>query len=60
MPAPGILDYWVLDIPARRLIVHRDPRNGLYQSITAYKMPEAVAPLAAPDQEFRVAEAFPG
>ena len=56
----GILDYWVLDIPARRLIVHRDPRNGLYQSITAYKSHEAVAPLAAPDREFRVAEAFPG
>lgn len=56
----GILDYWVLDVAARRLIVHRDPRNGLYQSITAYGEDEAVAPLAAPDREFRVAEAFPG
>jgi len=56
----AIADYWVLDVPARRLIVHRNPRNGLYQSITAYSEHEAVAPLAAPDREFRVAEAFPG
>ena len=56
----GIADYWVLDVPARRLIVHRDPRNGLYQSITVYSEHEAVAPLAAPDRKFRVAEAFPG
>lgn len=56
----GIADYWVLDIPARRLIVHRDPRNGMYQSIAVYSEGEAVAPLAAPDREFRVEEAFPG
>jgi Uma2 family endonuclease len=56
----GIADYWVLDVPARRLIVHREPRNGRYQSIKAYKTHEAVAPLAALDREFRVADAFPG
>jgi Uma2 family endonuclease len=56
----GIADYWGLDVAARRLVVHRDPRNGLYQSITVYGEHEALAPLAAPDREFRVAEAFPG
>jgi Uma2 family endonuclease len=55
----GISDYWVLDIPARRLIVHRDPQNGLYKSITAYCEHEAVAPLSAPSQEFQVGRAFP-
>lgn len=55
----GIIEYWVFDIGARRLIVHRDPRNGLYQSVTAYRRDEAVAPLAAPQQEFRVGDAFP-
>jgi Uma2 family endonuclease len=55
----GILDYWVLDIAARRLVVHRDPLLGLYQSIAVYSEHEAVAPLAAPAREFRVAEAFP-
>jgi Uma2 family endonuclease len=56
----GIVEYWVLDIPAHRLIVHRDPRNGLYQSITVYRSDESVAPLAAPHSEFRVGDAFPG
>ena len=54
----GVPEYWVFDIPGRRLIVHRDPREGRYQSITAYADHENVRPLAAPDQEFRVGEAF--
>jgi Uma2 family endonuclease len=48
----GIADGWVFDIPARRLIVHRNPQNGLYKSITAYCEHEAVAPLSAANQEF--------
>lgn len=55
----GIVEYWVLDIPARRLIVHRDPQDGLYRSVTAYAEWESVAPLASPGREFHVAEAFP-
>jgi Uma2 family endonuclease len=54
----GITEYWVFDIPARRLIVHRDPRNGLYTMVAAYRPEEAVAPLAAPGHEFRVSAAF--
>ena len=54
----GIIDYWVFDIQARRLIVHRDPRNGHYQSITVYRSDESVAPLASPGNEFRVGAAF--
>jgi Uma2 family endonuclease len=56
----GIPDYWVFDIQAHRLIVHRDPRNGLYRSVAAYRSEEAVTPLAAPENEFRVGDAFPG
>lgn len=53
----GIADYWVVDIPARRIIVHRDPRDGQYRSVTAYSDQESV-PLAAPDAEFSIASAF--
>jgi Uma2 family endonuclease len=56
----GISEYWVFDIPAHRLIVHRDPRNGMYTSVAAYRPEEAVAPLAAPEHEFLVRDAFPG
>jgi Uma2 family endonuclease len=54
----GISDYWVFDIAGRRLIVHRDPRDGRYQAITAYSEEEAASPLAAPDRAFRIAEAY--
>ena len=55
----GIIEYWVLDVTGRRLIVHRDEKAGGYASIIAYSEHERVAPLAAPRSEFRVADAFP-
>jgi Uma2 family endonuclease len=54
----GIIEYWVVDVADRRLIVHRDPSEGLYRSVIAYAEQETLAPLAAPHSEFRVAEAF--
>jgi Uma2 family endonuclease len=54
----GIVEYWVIDVAARRLVVHRDPREGLYRSVTAYGEDETVAPLASPGPEFRVSAAF--
>ncbi|MGI8743827.1 MAG: Uma2 family endonuclease [Bryobacteraceae bacterium] len=55
----GIVEYWALDVRARRLIVHRNPRMGSYTTILVYAEHEGVAPLAAPDSEFRVGQAFP-
>lgn len=55
----GIVEYWVFDVAARRLVVHRDPGKGLYQSVAVYNDQESVSPLAAPGHEFRVGEAFP-
>jgi Uma2 family endonuclease len=55
----GIAEYWVLDVPGRRLIVHRDPQNGQYGSVTAYNEQEGVAPLAAPESTFQVRAVFP-
>jgi Uma2 family endonuclease len=54
----GIVEYWVIDVAARRLVVHRDARDGLYRSVTAYGEDETVMPLASPGSEFRVADAF--
>ena len=56
----GIAEYWVLDVNGRRLIVHRDPRDGGYSSIVEYGAGEEVAPLAAPDSTVRVGDAFAG
>jgi Uma2 family endonuclease len=54
----GIVEYWVLDIPGRRMIVHRDPREGQYASVVAYSAEESIAPLAAPESPLRVADAL--
>ena len=54
----AIAEYWVLDLVARRLIVHRNPVGGTYESVVVYGEHEQVAPLAAPHAEFRVADSF--
>ena len=48
----------MVDIQAKRIIVHRDPREGLYRSVTAYGEDEIVTPLASPVGEFKVADCF--
>jgi Uma2 family endonuclease len=55
----GIVEYWVLDVPGRRLIVHRDPQDGGYGLVTAYDEHENVAPLAASNSTFQVQTVFP-
>jgi len=54
----GIVEYWVLDVETRRLLVHRNPASGRYETIIAYEEHESVAPLAAPEHEFPVSIAF--
>jgi Uma2 family endonuclease len=54
----GIIEYWVLDIPGRRMIVHRNPQEGLYASVEAYSAEESLAPLASPESCLRVSDAF--
>ena len=56
----GIVEYWVLDVNGRRLIVHREPVGGTYQSIKQYSAQERVAPLGAPDRSLLVGDAFGG
>jgi Uma2 family endonuclease len=55
----GIVEYWVLDINRRQLIVHRNASAGKYESAMIYGDNETVSPLAAPQAEFRPAYAFP-
>ena len=54
----GIPECWVVDVLSRRIIVHRDPRDGQYRSVIAYSDQESVRPLAAPNAEFSVTSAF--
>ena len=43
----GISEYWVLDLPESRIVVHRHPDGSRYSSIVAYAIDEPVSPLAA-------------
>ena len=43
----GINEYWVLDLPEARIVVHRHPDGDRYSSIVAYAVDEPVTPLAA-------------
>ena len=54
----GIVEYWVLDLNGRRLIVHREPAVDGYRSVIAYSESEKVAPLALPQRELPVGDIF--
>lgn len=55
----GIADYWVLDITARQLYVHREPSADGYRSVVVYAEEEAVAPLSKTNALVRVRELLP-
>jgi Uma2 family endonuclease len=55
----GIVEYWVLDTASRRMIVHRDPREGAYASVAAYTAEEILTPLAAPQSPLKISDLFP-
>lgn len=57
----GIPDYWVVVLPERALLVHRDPdpASGQYRSITRHEETGTAAPLAAPGAIIRVADLLP-
>jgi hypothetical protein len=48
-----IVEYWVVDVVGRRIVVHRDPREGLYRSVVCYGDQDTVNPLAAPACQIR-------
>jgi Uma2 family endonuclease len=59
-------DYWVIDLPNRRLLVYRDPAPspaGLgaaaYKTHLTFGPGDSVSPLAAPNSSIRVADLLP-
>jgi Uma2 family endonuclease len=54
----GIEDYWVLDVPAKTVIVHREPEGGIYQSVQAFREPAIIASLREPSLQLAVADLF--
>lgn len=55
----GIMEYWILDVSARRVIVHRQPGAEGYADIQKYDETAQIAPLARPEALVTVASLFP-
>ena len=55
----GVPEYWVLDVSARQLIVHRNPTQGAYQQISTLSDKEMVAVESQPDQPIPVSGLLP-
>ncbi len=59
----GIPEYWIINVQARCVEVHRDPVRGAppqkeprYMTLTVYKPGESITPLAMPQQAVAVAD----
>jgi Uma2 family endonuclease len=52
----GIQEYWIANLPQRRLEVYRNPSGSRYQNSTVYHEQDVVAPLAAPHARIRVTD----
>jgi Uma2 family endonuclease len=57
----GIPDYWILNLPGRRLEVRRDPdpATGEYRQLSTCDEESIVSPLAAPDASIAVRDLLP-
>ena len=54
--AHGIIDYWVLDLQADCVVIHREPTAGGYASVRSATRGESISPLAFPDISFSADE----
>ncbi len=55
----GIEEYWVLDLPRRRLIAFRDAESGIYQRREEFTEETTITPEFAPDAEISLSELLP-
>ena len=54
----GVRDYWVVDIPSRKLHVFRDPSERGFQTHEVHTGDARVVPLLAPDVSLTVNELY--
>lgn len=53
-----IEEYWVVDIQAEQVHVHRNPSGGLYQSIHSFDKTACITPQCQPPTTLKLAELF--
>jgi len=52
----GIPEYWIVNLVDAQVIVHREPKDGLYATVTTHAAGDALQPLAFPDVTVAVAD----
>lgn len=55
----GVVEYWVLDLPNRRLHIHLDPSEAGYGRVLTLAESQTIAPLANPDANVLVSTLLP-
>jgi len=55
----GIADYWIVNVAARTLEIHRDPEGDNYRSVQILRAGGEARPLAFPDVVLPVSRLFP-
>jgi Uma2 family endonuclease len=45
----GVQDYWVVDVKAKKWLIHREPSGDKYLSVTELSFGSSIAPLAFPE-----------
>jgi Uma2 family endonuclease len=52
----GIADYWIVDLVNSRVLVYREPVDGVYRSVQVLGREDFIQPLAFPDVTIAVSE----
>ena len=55
----SIREYWVLDLNARQMHIHREPINGEYSNVTIHPETEMVSLIDYPDNAVIIADILP-
>jgi Uma2 family endonuclease len=54
----GVIEYWVVDVEGKRIVVYREPAANGYVSKFEFSAPSAISPKAFPDIEVAVRKIF--
>lgn len=54
--ASGFEEYWLIDLPARRVEIYREPEDGRYRKMETFRPGQEIAPARFPDVSLRVDE----
>ncbi|MEX2170440.1 MAG: Uma2 family endonuclease [Pirellulales bacterium] len=55
----GVQDYWIANVKAEAIEVHRTPRDGVYIDVQSFKGDQAISPLALPTAKLTADQIWP-